>query len=106
MTMPTSTPTTPSFDDMSDQQKLLVMSIAINDLQTIQRKHHTILVEGNGVAPVLARLRDVEKFIANTQYWQRFIGGALIAQTITFGVAAIIYFIKLVPVLDKLSKMP
>lgn len=101
--MPNATAPTPSFAELTDSQKLLVIGIAVNTLQTEVHKHEKILIEGNGEPSLQERVRNLETYINSTKYWIRFLAGAILLQTISFGAAAIIYFIRLYPLLDKLA---
>ena len=94
---------TPSFSDMSDSQKMLVLSIALTDVQNKVTAHDKLLITGNGVPAIPERIRSVEAYIEGTKYWSRFLVGAILLQTLSFATAAVIYFVKLYPILEKLS---
>lgn len=103
-----------SVPNMTESQKIfssiienqITINTAVNDLQEIQAKHHKVLLEGNGELPMLERLRNVEAFIGNWKYWGRFIGGAMIVQTIAFAFAIAIALIRFLPLLEKLANTP
>lgn len=99
-------PSTPSFDELTPEQKLLLISLSVNDVNTKVSKHHKLLVEGNGDLPIPERLRLLEKFTGDMKFWFRTIAVALVLQTLTFGSAALVYFIKLYPLLERLSNNP
>lgn len=96
--------------DLTNEAKILLnltsVNTAVNDLQNKVEKHHKVLIEGNGEIPLVEKVRTAEAFINATKYWLKFVAGALILQTITFGAAAVIYFVKLYPLLEQLSKNP
>lgn len=96
-------PAAPSFSDMSDSQKMLVLSIALTDVQNKVTAHDKLLITGNGVPALPERMRNVEAYIEGTKYWSRFLAGAIVLQTLAFISAAIVYFSKLYPVLERLS---
>jgi len=87
-------------------QSLNTVNTALNDLQHDVRIHDKLLVTGNGELPIPERIRNIERFVDTFKFWQRTVAVALILQTVTFGTAAIIYFIKLSPLLDALAKRP
>lgn len=105
MTTQNLTSTTP-FGELTDSQKLLVLSIGLNNVQNKLDNHDKILITGNGNLPIVERLRNVESFIGSIKYWTRFLVGAILIQTLTFAAAAITYFIRLYPLLVKLSERP
>jgi hypothetical protein len=97
---------------LTDDQRVLLkmlqninsINTALNLLQSDVRVHDKILVTGNGEPSLQERIRNLEAFVASQKYWLRLVAGALVLQTITFGTAAIVYFIKLTPVLNSLQK--
>lgn len=90
-------------ENMNDEQKMLIMSMTMQDIQSKLTKHHKILLEGNGELPLVERVRNQEAFTTSLKYWLRFLAGAILLQTLTFGSAAVIYFVKLYPILENLS---
>lgn len=85
-------------------ENLMRMNTTMSAVVETQKSHHKMLVEGDGDdLPLPERIRNLENFQKFVQFWFRTIAVALVLQTITFGTAAIVYFIKLSPVLDKLS---
>jgi hypothetical protein len=87
-------------------QSLNSINTALNDVRHDVKVHDVLLVTGNGELPLPERMRNVERFVDTFKFWQRTVAIALVAQTVTFGVAAIIYFIKLSPILDRLTQSP
>lgn len=102
--IPNLTDTQKIFASIVDNQ--ISLNTAINDLQETQIKHHKILVEGNGELPVPERVRNIESFIGNWKYWSRFIGGAMIIQTIAFAFAIMVALVRFLPVLERLASNP
>ena len=100
--------------NLTDSQKIfssiienqISINTAVNDLQEMQAKHHKILLEGNGDLPILERLRNIETFINSWKYWSRFIGGAMIIQTVAFAFAVIVALVRFLPLLESLAKKP
>lgn len=97
---------TPDFTELTDSQKLLVLSIGLNNVQNKLEVHDKLLVTGNGSLPIMERLRNLEAFVSSIKYWTRFLIGAILLQTLTFAAAAITYFIRLYPLLVRLSEKP
>jgi hypothetical protein len=90
-------------------QSLNAINTALNDLQHQSTIFNRILIsgdDGTGEISLQEKVRNLEKFVETFKFWQRTVATALVLQTVTFGAAAIIYFIKLTPILDKLSKIP
>lgn len=100
--------------NMSDSQKIFAaimenqisVNTALNDLQELTAKHHKILIEGNGDIPLVEQVRNHKDFISAMRYWMRFIGGALIIQTIAFSASVIVAVVKFLPVLERLANQP
>lgn len=67
-------------------------------------KHHKILVEGNGEIPLVEKVRNIQSFVDSQKFWLKTILVAIVLQTITFSAAALVYFIRLYPLLESLQK--
>jgi hypothetical protein len=80
------------------------LNTGLNDVQTDVRELNKIVIVGNGELALRERIRNLEAFINNIKFWLRTVAIALVAQTVTFGIAAIVYFIKLYPLLNKLTE--
>lgn len=103
----TPTSKTQNFDAMSDSQKALIISLALNDLQTKVSRHESLLITGTEhELPIPERIRNLEQYISNTKYWTRFVAGALIVQTMSFGGAVLWAAIRLLPLLERLAQNP
>jgi hypothetical protein len=95
------------FDDLSDSQRMIVIQNAVLEQQVKLDNHHKILVEGTDKdLPIVERTRNLEGFVAGFKFWQRTIAVALVIQTVTFGTAALVYFAKLYPLLEKIANQP
>ena len=100
--------------NMTDSQKILTaiienqmsLNTALNDLQESVAKHQRILVDGNGEIPLVEKVRNHDSFISGMRYWMRFIGGALIVQTLAFAMSVVIAVVKFLPLLEKLANNP
>ncbi len=100
--------------NLTDSQKIFAaimenqisVNTALNDLQESVSKHQKILVDGNGEIPLVEKIRNHEAFIGGTKYWMRFIGGALIIQTIAFATSVVIAVVRFLPLLEKLAQNP
>lgn len=93
---------------LTDSQKInlniISMNTRINEQETDVKELMKIVKVGNGELPLVEKVRNLETFVNTLKFWLRTVALALVAQTITFGVAALVYFIKLYPLLEKLSK--
>lgn len=98
----------PEYKDMTVDNKMNILGIAITNLQNKANIYEKILITGDPPAelPLPEQVRNHQKFIDGVQYWGRFVGGALILQTITFGVAVVIAVVKFLPILEKLAQSP
>jgi len=108
------------FKNLSDTDRSLIVWQGLTDtwaklIETIDHQkvieadtkvHDRLLVTGNGEPSLLERMRVVEKFIGNFNYWAKFVGGALIIQTITFFFAIIVALVQFLPLLKKLADSP
>jgi len=100
--------------NMTDTQKVFAsimenqisLNTAVNDLQELTSRHHKVLLDGNGAIPLVEQVRNHEIFIVNIKYWTRLVFGAIIIQTITFGVAVIMAVVRFLPLLERLAKSP
>lgn len=94
--------------DMTPEQKILwsITSLWSNfsELKTRADKNYKVLFEGNGELPIVEQVRNLNTFVNGVRYWMKFLIGALLLQTMAFLGTAIVYFIKLSPFLDQLSK--
>ena len=93
-------------DNLTDSQKMVVITSSIIEMSEKLGRHHRLLVEGNGEKPLMERMRNVEAFIDGIKFWQRTLAVALVLQTLTFGITAIVYFVRLYPVLQKIANQP
>lgn len=91
-------------------QNLTSINTALNNLQNDQHKmqleieaHDKILVTGNGEPSLQERIRNLESFVNSQKYWLRLVAGALVLQTVTFGVTAAVYFFRFLPLLDTMK---
>lgn len=93
-------------DGLTDSQRIVVLQSRMLNNEDKVTKHHKILLEGNGELPLVERMRNLEAFVTGLKFWLRTVMVAIVLQTITFGVAALVYFVKLYPVLEKISNQP
>lgn len=94
------------FDGLTDSQRIVILQSRMLNNEDKVTKHHKILLEGNGELPLTERVRNLEAFTTSLKFWLRTVAVAIVLQTITFGAAAIIYFVKLYPVLQHLVNQP
>lgn len=93
---------------LTESQKLslnlITLNTKCNDLDIGYRKLNAVVLLGeDGELPLRETVRNHTAFIDGIKYWSRLIGGALILQTIAFGAAVIVAYVKFLPVLEKLA---
>lgn len=97
-------------ENMTSEQRILwsINSLWTNysEIKTKADKDHKILVEGNGELPLVEQVRNLNTFVNGVRYWMKFLIGALLIQTMAFLGTAVVYLVKLAPVVDKLSNTP
>lgn len=97
-------------ENLTPEQRLVwsINSLWTNygDLKTKVDKDHKILVEGNGELPLVEQVRNINTFISGVRYWVKFLIGALLIQTMAFLGTAIVYLVKLAPIIDKITNNP
>lgn len=101
MTLPSTS--LPAFDEMTDSQKMLVISLAVNSLQGSVDRHNKILVTGNGEIPLVEQVRNLREFVNGIKFWAKTAAVAILLQTIAFGSAVVVGYIRFLPVLEKLA---
>jgi len=106
--LPNLTETQKSFNSM--QTNLLSLNTAINNLQEDEKerdkkvnKLNEVVLIGNGEVAIRETVRTHTAFINEIKYWMKFVIGVVIAQLLTFSIAAVIVYIKFLPVLEKLA---
>jgi hypothetical protein len=85
---------------------VITLNTAVNTLQEGFELHDKILIKGNGELPLREQVRNHERVISSIQYWSRFVGGALVLQSIAFLTGIVIALIKFLPLLETLAKKP
>lgn len=99
-------PQMPTPENPTQDQQVLILSLAVNEMQTKISKHHTLLVEGNGEKPLPERVRNLERFQDRFEYWAKFLGGALILNFLGFAGGIIVAVVRFLPVLERLANQP
>lgn len=95
----------PHYDEMPDAQKIGLLGIAITDVRVKVDNHDKILIKGTPPElPLIERVRNLETFRNDFQFWFRILIGALIAQTVAFGYGIFVAIVKFLPVLERLSQ--
>lgn len=83
-----------------------VIRLKVNDdiMMPMVRDHQKILVQGDGDKPSLVdSVRTLNNYMQGAQFWLRSIALIFVTQFIAFTVAGVIFFIRVVPVLQKLA---
>lgn len=96
----------PEYNEMTDSNKMNILGIAVTDLRNKSNIYEKILITGNppNELPLPETVRNHENYIRDVKYWGRFVGGALVLQTIAFGAAVVIAVVKFLPLLEKLAQ--
>lgn len=96
---------------LTDSEKFALLDNAIiatqttvNSLSEKVDRHSKILIEGNGHLPLVEQVRNINVFIESMKFWLKTVAVAVVLQTISFSGAALLYFLKLYPVLEKIAK--
>lgn len=84
-------------------QNLTSLNTALNDLRHDVGVHDKLLVTGNGTPSIQERLRNLESYTDTLKYWGKFVGGAIVVQTVAFFVAIIVAIVRFLPLLEKLA---
>lgn len=95
-----------NIDGLSESQKIILLQSRVIEQEDKLSKHHKILIEGNGELPLVEKVRNLEVFTGSLKFWLRTVAVAIVIQTITFGAAALVYFIKLFPILQRIANHP
>lgn len=82
------------------------LNTTLQDIKNEVAEHDKILVTGNGVPSMQERMRTLEAFMETMKYWGRFIGGAIVLQTLGFAVATVIAVVRVLPLIEKLAATP
>jgi hypothetical protein len=100
--------------NLTDSQKiykglvehLISVSTNLNSVQEDVHELNKVILLGNGELPLREIVRSHETFIKDMRYWIRFVGAAIIGQTIIFAFATAIAVVKFLPAIEQLSKKP
>lgn len=87
-------------------QNLTSLNTKVNDIGHDVSVHDKLLVTGNGTPSLQERIRSLEEFESSIRYWQRFVGGAIIIQTMAFTFGIVVAVVKFLPVLEQLARKP
>lgn len=106
--------TVPVVPNLTDSQKIfssiidnqIALNTTVERIQEDLSRHQKILVDGNGELPLVEIVRNHTAFIEGMRYWMRFLGGALIVQTLAFATSVVIAVVKFLPVLERIASQP
>jgi len=87
-------------------QNITSLNTAVNDIRHDVGEHNKLLVTGNGSPSLQERLRNLESYMDTLRYWGRFVGGAIVVQTVAFFVAIVVALVRFLPLLEKLANQP
>jgi hypothetical protein len=91
---------------MTDGEKLLALSLTLNQVQDSTARLTKVVLIGNGELPLVEKVRNHEQFINNFNYWGKIVAGILIAQFLTLIGAGLWTLISVMPILEKLASQP
>lgn len=96
----------PEYKDMSVEDKIGILGMAVTDLRNKTNVYERILITGDPPKelPLPERTRNLEDFRNDFQFWFRILIGALIAQTVAFGYGIFVAIVKFLPILERLSQ--
>ena len=93
---------------LSESQKInlnvISLNTRVNDLQADVNLLNKVVITGNGELPLREQVRNHDNFIRDIKYWVRFVGGALVLQTIVFLAGIFVTIVKILPALESLTK--
>lgn len=97
----------PEYHNLTDSQKINILGMAVTDVRNKTDEHHKILVLGDPpTLPLPERVRNLEDFKKNIDYWGRFLGGALLLNFLGFTAGIVVALVKFLPVLERLANQP
>lgn len=82
--------------------------ILTEDIKPLLSEHDKILVRGNGEPSLQEKLRNIEAYIRedreNRKYYSRLFISIALTNVAALVIASLIWFIKILPVLDSITK--
>lgn len=76
----------------------------LNVIEGQVNEHEQILITGKAPdLPLLERMRNEEMFTKNLRYWGRFLGGAIVIQTLAFIGGIVVAYFRFLPVLERIA---
>jgi hypothetical protein len=91
---------------LTDSEKLLALSLTLNQVQADTARHEKVLIVGNGELPLVEQVRNHQQFISNFNYWGKIVAGLIVAQFIGLVGAGIWSLIRVLPILERLASQP
>lgn len=100
--MPTNTPRA----DIADIEiRLTKLEVKVGELCEKVDYHNKVLVRGNGDKSLIEEVHQAVQFMneqkENYKYWSRWIIAGIAANIIGFSMAAILWFVRIAPLLEK-----
>lgn len=94
----------PEYNELTGDQKMNILGIAVTDLRNKVDTFEKILVTGDPpTLPLPERVRTLEKFQDKFEYWSRIVGGALILNFLGFATGILIAVVRFLPVLEAIA---
>lgn len=83
--------------------------IVIEDIKPMLAEHDKILIRGNGEPSLQEKLRGIESYIKedreNRKYYSRLFISIAVTNIAALLFASIVWFVKILPILDKISAL-
>jgi hypothetical protein len=92
-----------NFNDLSDSQKILTLSMGLNQALSMTSQHQEILVTGNGEPSIRDQVRSISETIKEWKSWIKWFIMLLITQAVAVFAAIIVGYIKFLPLLEQIA---
>lgn len=89
--------------------RLVKIEQRLTDMEEKLEYHNKVLVRGNGQLSLIEEVHNVVQFMTDTKdnyrYWSRWIIAGIAANIIGFSTAALVWFIKIAPLLQEVLRV-
>ena len=89
--------------DLDNNDRILILGMRMDTTEMKVNELYRTVITGDTLPSHKDQLRTLNEYTANLKFWSRAVALAILGQTITFGATAVIYFMKLYPLVEKLS---
>lgn len=88
--------------------RLVKIEQRLTDMEEKLEYHNRILVRGNGQPSLVEEVHTLVTFMVEQKdsykYWSRWIVTGVVANIIGYSIAAVVWFMKILPILDQVSR--